>query len=60
MLIRSKNGKLIPASRMSPLIRHLQDVWAEDIHLYAFAEISESITIDEVLRLMSNDSMVEG
>lgn len=52
MLIRWRNGNLVPASRMSPLIRGLKDLWAEDIHLYAFAEVSNSITIDEVLELM--------
>jgi HD superfamily phosphohydrolase len=53
MLIRSRDGNLVPASRMSPLIRHLQDLWEEDIHLYAFAERSNPISIDEVLGLMS-------
>ena len=52
MLIRWRNGNLVPASRMSPLIRGLKDLWAEDIHLYAFAEVSNSITIDEILELM--------
>ncbi len=52
MLIQSRNGNLLPASRMSPLIRGLKDLWAEDIHLYAFAEVSNPITIDEVLELM--------
>lgn len=41
---------------MSPLIRHLWDLWAEDVHLYAFAEESNPITIDQVLDLMTSDA----
>lgn len=52
MLIRSKGGNLRPASQMSPLIRHLRELWAEDIPLYAFADRNNAITIDELLRLM--------
>jgi hypothetical protein len=38
---------------MSPLIRGLKDLWEQDIHLYAFAEVSNSISIDRVLELMN-------
>ncbi len=53
MLILSKDGKLRPASQMSPLIRHLQELWEEDIPLYAFADRINPITIDELLELMT-------
>jgi HD superfamily phosphohydrolase len=53
MLIRSRNGSHLPASEMSPLIRGLKDLWEQDIHLYAFAEVSNSISIDRVLELMN-------
>lgn len=56
MLIRSKNGELRPASQMSPLIRHLWDLWEEDIHLYAFTDWEHSITINELLELMGADA----
>jgi HD superfamily phosphohydrolase len=55
MLILSRREDLQPASRMSPLIRHLKDAWEEDIHLYAFTELNNRISIDEVLRLMGPD-----
>ena len=55
MLIQSRGSNLVPASDLSPLIRHLQNLWDEDIHLYAFAEISNTISVDEVLQLMSAD-----
>jgi HD superfamily phosphohydrolase len=53
MLILSRDGKLRPASQMSPLIRHLQEFWEEDIPLYAFANRTNPITIDELLELMT-------
>jgi HD superfamily phosphohydrolase len=53
MLILSKDSKLRPASQMSPLIRHLQEFWEEDIPLYAFANRTNPITIDELLELMT-------
>jgi HD superfamily phosphohydrolase len=56
MQIRSRGGVLTPASRISALIRHLQDLWSEDIHLYAFADVNNQISIDEVLGLMSADT----
>ncbi len=56
MLIRSRTGQLRPASEMSPLIRNLRDLWAEDIHLYAFAETDDAISIDEVLGLMAPET----
>jgi HD superfamily phosphohydrolase len=56
MLIQSRGSNLVPASELSPLIRHLQDLWDEDIHLYAFAELSNSISVDEVLQMMSADT----
>jgi len=52
MLIRSRNGALVPASKMSPLIRGLKELWDQDIHLYAFAEVGNQITTDDVLRIM--------
>jgi HD superfamily phosphohydrolase len=52
MLISSKNGNLVPASRLSPLIRHLESFWQEDIHFYAFAGLNNPITIDGVLDLL--------
>ena len=59
MLIQSKNGRLEPASDMSPLIRHLQDLWEEDIHLYAFAEVGNPISIDEVLQIMGECALTK-
>jgi uncharacterized protein len=56
MVIRSKNGQLRPASRMSPLIRHLWDLWKEDVPLYAFADRNNAVTTDEVLELMTPDT----
>jgi hypothetical protein len=56
MVIRSKNGQLRPASRMSPLIRHLWDLWKEDVPLYAFADRSNTVRTDEVLELMTQDT----
>jgi HD superfamily phosphohydrolase len=53
MLILSRDGKLRPASNMSPLIRHLQNLWEEDIPLYAFANRTNPVTIDELLELMA-------
>jgi len=55
MLIRSKGGQLRPVSQMSPLVRHLRELWEEDIHLYAFAGKSNTITIDQLLDLMTSD-----
>lgn len=55
MRIRSKNGELVSASKMSPLIRHLESLWQEDLHFYAFAEITNPISIDEVLDLLDSD-----
>ncbi|WP_263356643.1 HD domain-containing protein [Acidicapsa ligni] len=55
MLIRAKDGQTRPASQMSPLIRHLRELWTEDIHLYAFAEQNNPITIDEVLALLGTE-----
>lgn len=54
MLIRARNGTLTPASEMSPLIRHLSDLWAEDIHFYAFAGQENAVTTDEVLTLLGS------
>lgn len=56
MLVRSKNGELRPAARMSPLIRHLRDLWEEDIHLYAFTDRENAITIDRLVGLMTMDA----
>jgi len=56
MVIRSKNGRLRPASEMSPLIRHLWDLWREDVPAYAFADRDNTIAIDEVLALMTPDN----
>ena len=54
MLIRSRNGALVPASKISPLIRGLKELWDQDIHLYAFAErVSNQITTNDVLRIMN-------
>ena len=55
MLIRSSDLQLRPASTISPLIRHLKDLWNEDIPIYAFAEVENLITTDEVLSLMDAD-----
>lgn len=55
MLIRSSDSQLRPASAMSPLIRHLQDVWNEDIPIYTFAEIENRISTDEILTIMEVD-----
>jgi HD superfamily phosphohydrolase len=55
MLVQSKDRKQRPASEMSPLIRHLQDIWEGDIPIYAFTERSNLISIDELLDLMGSD-----
>jgi uncharacterized protein len=55
MVIRSKNGQLRPASQMSPLIRHLWDLWKEDVPVYAFADQDSAITTDEMLAVMNPD-----
>jgi len=55
MLIRAKNGQTRPASQISPLIRHLRELWTEDIHLYAFAEQNNPITNDEALALLGTE-----
>jgi HD superfamily phosphohydrolase len=55
MLIQSKDGQVRPASEMSPLIEHLKDLWQQDIHLFAFCETANSISIDQVLDLMEAD-----
>jgi hypothetical protein len=59
MRIRSKSGDLVPASRMSPLIRHLQSLWQEDIHFYAFAQLTNPISIDGVLDLLDSDGAIK-
>jgi len=51
MLIKAK-GRTEPASAVSPLIRHLWDIWNEDIHLYAFVCAEDSVSIEEVVRLV--------
>jgi len=56
MVILSKNGQLRPVSQMSPLIRHLWDLWKEDVPLYAFADRNNAVTTDEVLELMIPDT----
>jgi uncharacterized protein len=53
MLIQSKGGQLRAASQMSPLIRHLSELWEEDVHLYAFVDKSDPITTDQLLDLMA-------
>ena len=52
MLIYSRSNGQVPASKLSPLIRGLTNLWEEDIHLYAFAEFENQISVDEVLQLM--------
>jgi hypothetical protein len=56
MLIRSRGGHLRSASQMSPLVRHLRELWEEDIHLYAFADENNAITPGELLDLMTSDA----
>jgi hypothetical protein len=53
MLVQSKDRKVRPVTQLSPLIRYLKEVWEEDIHLYAFADQRNAITIDELLGLMA-------
>ena len=51
MLIKGKT-RTEPASAVSPLIRHLWDIWDEDIHLYAFVRTEDTATIDDVVKLI--------
>ena len=51
MLVKGTN-RTEPASAMSALIRNLQDVWKEDVHLYAFVTQQNPIGIDEVVNLI--------
>lgn len=60
MQVLSRDGQLRPASQMSPLIRHLKDLWKEDIPLYAFVKQTDSISIDELLELMTPDTSPDG
>lgn len=43
MLVKSKTGTE-PASKVSPLIRHLHDLWEQEIHLYAFTQSGSSVS----------------
>lgn len=56
MRILSKSDRLVPATELSPLIRHLRELWEEDIHFFAFSEKRNEISVDQVLDLLTPDA----
>jgi HD superfamily phosphohydrolase len=48
MLVKSKT-RTEPASKVSPLIRNLHDLWEQEIHLYAFTQSGRSVSAEDVI-----------
>jgi hypothetical protein len=52
LLVRTRFG-LQPASKMSPLLRSLEQAWKEDVHMHAFTTTDNEMNAAEVISAMN-------
>jgi HD superfamily phosphohydrolase len=56
LLVKTRHG-LRPASELSPLIFSLDSAWQEDIHLHAFAPMTSTLSVEELLKAFSRKAL---